>query len=138
MQILAAIAVALSLAGHGAARALPADEEAKVMLGPAACKTMYTITSTYAATMTTYAQMAAMPLEIDCKGCDLVLTTVWEGNSADVKATITKDATFTRIPLCTKVKSSAADAEPTAAASSSSGDDAAPPAETSPADAEEA
>ncbi|KAF3906806.1 hypothetical protein AA313_de0209335 [Arthrobotrys entomopaga] len=142
MQVLATLAVALNLAG--AALALP---KVTATVGDAVCMTLYTVTSTYAATATTYRTLGKIPLEVPCGGCDIQYTTIWEGKSVDVEATVTIDSTTTRLPICartqqagsTTASTSASAASATASASSSSdsgdgGDQDAPAATSADAD----
>ncbi|KAK6526526.1 hypothetical protein TWF694_005109 [Orbilia ellipsospora] len=113
MQVLATLAVALNLAG--AALALPQSASVTEANGPAACKTLYTVTSTYAATATTYLTLGKIPLEVPCGGCDIEYTTLWEGTSVDVQATTTIDSSTTRVPICARTQQAGANAAPAAA-----------------------
>ncbi|EPS45839.1 hypothetical protein H072_255 [Dactylellina haptotyla CBS 200.50] len=68
---------------------------------PPPCIKEYTVTTTLTGTTTIYKEIAAVPLEIDCKGCDLKVITKTVGNAKPTK-TVTKDYTLLHPPVCTE------------------------------------
>ncbi|KAJ6260780.1 hypothetical protein Dda_5009 [Drechslerella dactyloides] len=118
MQFSVILAAALNLAG--AAFALPAPvtyaayavTPTSTITSSASCTTTVTVTETYPVngTTTVYNQMAAVPLEILCNGCDLKVETTTVGKPATATATVTADFTLIRIPLCTELPVAPTDA----------------------------
>ena len=67
---------------------------------PTACVTKYTVTTSLTGTTTVYKSLAAVPLELDCKGCDLKVVTKTVGTAKPTK-TVTKHYTLLHPPVCT-------------------------------------
>ncbi|KAF3914454.1 hypothetical protein AA313_de0202052 [Arthrobotrys entomopaga] len=65
-----------------------------------ACKTTYTVTTSYSPVTTVYKTIAALPLELNCNNCDLVLKTKTIGYPIKPTKTVTLESTLTRIPIC--------------------------------------
>ncbi|KAF3932959.1 hypothetical protein ABW20_dc0102453 [Dactylellina cionopaga] len=64
------------------------------------CTTAYTVTKSFPLTTTVYKTLAAIPDELDCKGCDLIFETQFFGTSVKPTKTVTLESTLTRIPIC--------------------------------------
>ncbi|KAK6498824.1 hypothetical protein TWF481_011397 [Arthrobotrys musiformis] len=69
------------------------------------CITKFTVTTSYPPanqryTTTVYKTMAAIPHDLDCKGCDLQIVTKTINKSRKPDATVTRESTLMRIPMC--------------------------------------
>ncbi|OAQ61602.1 hypothetical protein VFPPC_14599 [Pochonia chlamydosporia 170] len=64
------------------------------------CVTTVTVSTCMAGTTTVYKTIAAVPSEIDCKGCKLSVVTKTHGTLKPT-VTVTKDYTLQHPPVCT-------------------------------------
>ncbi|KAK6339626.1 hypothetical protein TWF718_009022 [Orbilia javanica] len=69
------------------------------------CVTKYFVTTSYPPknqlyTTTVFKALAAIPLDLDCKGCSLKIFTKTINTSRTPDATVTSDSTLLRIPMC--------------------------------------
>ncbi|EGX53012.1 hypothetical protein AOL_s00007g348 [Orbilia oligospora ATCC 24927] len=69
------------------------------------CITRFTVTTSYPPknqryTTTIYKTWAAIPHDLDCKGCNLDVITKTINTSRRPDATVTRESTLTRVPMC--------------------------------------
>ncbi|KAK6352443.1 hypothetical protein TWF730_009269 [Orbilia blumenaviensis] len=74
-----------------------------------ACTTRFTVTTSYPYVSTrggnkcatiVYKSLAAIPLDLNCKGCDLKVVTKLVGKCTKPEVTVTRSSTLLRIPMC--------------------------------------
>ncbi|KAK6523709.1 hypothetical protein TWF281_001681 [Arthrobotrys megalospora] len=107
MQFFTTVAVALSIASTALAAPPPEPTVTRVtnIGAKATCVTKFTVTTSYPPryqpyTTTVYKALAAIPHDLDCKGCSLKIVTQTINKSRKPDATVTAESTLLRIPMC--------------------------------------